>query len=346
MNYKYISKKKEVYIKRRMNDFFKKARKMSKQEECFYCGKKENKFCKSHSIPKFILKNIESKEGKILNNNSILEVPAVKDINGTKEAGTFSLICRDCDSKIFADYENSSFEKEELNQKILAQISMKINLKTIYRKINNKNENILLYNEFNYSKAKNNNEVVDMDLLEAIKEFEKAKEINLKLKKEEYHIYYYKELEYVVPIAFQNSVALYLDLDDSIINDIYYYDKDYEIKNMYICIFPLKEKSILFMYVDDDSKRYRPFFRKFNKMSEEKQLELINYIIFLYSENIFISPDIKRTLLQDYKLKKASRTSKFDNYIGIVPLKMLKEEYTLSNSAEIPNFLDKRNRLR
>ena len=37
--------------------------------------------------------------------NTILNIPLLKDDKGINEAGTFHLICRDCDSKIFQDYE-------------------------------------------------------------------------------------------------------------------------------------------------------------------------------------------------------------------------------------------------
>ena len=101
----------DLSYKKRINKLFKKARAESKRETCYYCGKPVSSFCNSHSIPKFCLKNIAVK-GKVLTLNSILDNPLMDTQKGVKEAGTFHLICNDCDSKIFSDYENSENYKK------------------------------------------------------------------------------------------------------------------------------------------------------------------------------------------------------------------------------------------
>ena len=67
---------------------------------------------------------------------------------------------------------------------------------------------------------------------------------------------------------------------------------NYKIQDLHICIFPLKESSIVMMFIDSNNKRYRNFYKKFNKLSHDDKLELVNYLIFLYSEDVFISKNI------------------------------------------------------
>lgn len=46
--------------------------------------------------------------------------------NGVNKAGTFHLICNDCDSKIFSDYENPDNYSNQPTQKMIAQMALKI----------------------------------------------------------------------------------------------------------------------------------------------------------------------------------------------------------------------------
>lgn len=87
------------------------------------------------------------------------------------------------------------------------------------------------------------------------------------------------KLEYTVPIAFQGTVALITDLDGSIINNIYNKDCKYKIANLHICIFPFESKTEILMFVENTHKRYRKFYKRFNKLSLELRLSIINYIL-------------------------------------------------------------------
>lgn len=350
-----IDKNKEIEIKKAINNFFRDARKKSKQIKCFYCGKPENKFCNSHSVPRQILENIKDK-GEVLNTNSILNILGMDELYGVNKAGTFNMLCRNCDGKIFSEYENFDNYEERMNQKILAQIVMKISLKNLYRKINN-------YNEMEWLNEKTGNffrfdESIDLDKKEYLSNFKKAKEINENPSKNGYYLFYYKELNYVVPIAFQDSVTLVSGLEGELINDLHCLKDSYKTKEIYICVFPLKEKTIILMFIDSDSKRYRTFYKKFKKLDENEKLEVINYIMFLYSENIFISPKVKGILEKDEKLKEI--TEKTSNILKN-PLEILLEdnaemqkeqrnylceEYRLDNREKITNLLEEKYKLR
>ena len=87
--------------RKQMSAINKKARQTAKRETCYYCGKNVTSFCNSHSVPRFCLKNISTK-GEVLTLNVLVDNPLIDKEKGVEEAGTFHLICNDCDSKIFS----------------------------------------------------------------------------------------------------------------------------------------------------------------------------------------------------------------------------------------------------
>lgn len=76
-----------------------------KPNKCFICHKKCNSFCNSHTIPRFVLKNIEE-EGMVLRSVLNNDLPKYKKPFGLNKAEMFNLICNDCDKLSFSDYEN------------------------------------------------------------------------------------------------------------------------------------------------------------------------------------------------------------------------------------------------
>ena len=50
------------------------ARKRAKRDTCIYCGKQVTSFCNSHSIPRFVLDNIDA-AGEVLSHSAILHLP-------------------------------------------------------------------------------------------------------------------------------------------------------------------------------------------------------------------------------------------------------------------------------
>ena len=95
--------KSDLKYKKKMSQILKEARQTAKNEECYYCGKSVSSFCMSHSVPRFSLENIAI-NGEVLTLNTIVDNPFMDKENGVKKAGTFQLICNDCDRKIFSDY--------------------------------------------------------------------------------------------------------------------------------------------------------------------------------------------------------------------------------------------------
>ena len=123
----------DINNKKKLGEYSKKARALVKDSKCLYCNKEVTSFCNSHSIPEFCLRNI-AEDGKVLTLNTLIDVPFIKKETGLGETGTFQIICRDCDSKIFSEYENPQNYDTLPTQKMLAQIALKNNLKYISKR--------------------------------------------------------------------------------------------------------------------------------------------------------------------------------------------------------------------
>ncbi|MDO5413963.1 MAG: hypothetical protein Q4F78_00735 [Bacillota bacterium] len=334
--------KEDLSIRKQISAVIKKSKSIAKLDCCYYCGRKVDGFCNSHSIPQFALKKI-AEEGDVLTINSLIDFPALEYEKGVKKAGTFQLICRDCDNKLFSDYENPDNYSQEPTAKMIAQIALKNYLKAISKRkieleLSDATRSVLgIGNPYMDMKEHENR----LDLNEYEKGYTKAKKAIEKHLQNDYYMCYYKKLDYVVPIAFQSQVALVFDLEDKVINDIFYPSPDYEIKNLHISIFPLENRSVIFMFVDGKDKRYRNFYRQFNKLELEDQLAVLTFIMFAYSEEVYFSKQIKDVLDGSEEMKKVARTG--SDVVGITPffngLEVLKEKISLSNRKNIPNIL-------
>lgn len=334
--------------KKKMSELMKKGRAIAKPENCYYCGKKVDSFCNSHSVPAFCLRNI-SADGDVLTLNTLIDNPFLEKVKGVKKAGTFQLICRECDSKIFSDYENPDNYLTNPTSRMVAQIALKNALKSISKRLF---ENGLFstaqkeFGENDFYDAKF--EVNELDLKEYIAAFEKAKKSLSPKKQDDYYVCYYEVLDYVVPIAFQNSIALVFDFEGNVINDIYNPSPEYEIKNINICVFPLESTSVIMLFIDEGDKRYRKFYKQFNKLNLEDKLSALTFIMFAYSEDIYFSKTVEKEVIENQKLcdigKSSTEIVSLTPYFN--PLDVIKETYDLNRRNSIPNLLSEKYKVR
>lgn len=325
------------------------ARKRAKRDTCIYCGKQVTSFCNSHSVPRFILDNIDA-AGEVLSHNAILHLPpsALKENPGLKKAGTFQIICEDCDHIIFRDYENpeSYSATSSLSSDILAQIALKNYLFVIAKRRFEIELRKITQEKSGLDIGQEEIDVFEMDLNNYINKYRKAKNTVIK-KSDSYYMFYYKLLDYVVPIAYQGIVALSVGLNGQAINDVYNYNPKYCVSDLHICVFPLKDKTAIMLFIENGDKRYRKFYKEFNKLPLEEQLGIINYILFLYTEDYFVSKSIYDELQNESIRERAalSLTAYKDNpFEDISPL--LRENFNLSNWKSIKNFLSEENKLK
>ncbi|QOW05767.1 hypothetical protein IC830_06850 [Vibrio parahaemolyticus] len=251
----------KVEFSKKNSQLASKSRKSSKSGKCLYCKKATTSYCNSHSIPASFLKNI-AKNGKLLTHGGLIDLPLLNADSGVNQAGTFHIICRDCDSKIFSDYENKATYDSDIKQKTLAQIAMKNYLKTVSQRAFE-----IAYNEHladdSVIDLSSTNNIKDLDLKENVRGFERAKKVDLKCVQDEYYLFFYEKLSYVVPIAFQHKIAIAVDLEGNVINNLYNHDPKYKMQHLHLAVFPLEDTSIVMMFIDKKDTRYRQFIRQF-----------------------------------------------------------------------------------
>lgn len=340
-----------VEANKQMTRIIKQARANAKGATCLYCGRPVTSFCNSHNIPAFCLRNIDS-NGMVLTVNSIIEFPFYfKEDSGVGNAGTFHIICEDCDNTIFQEYESPDAYNDKPSHKILAAIALKSNLKYIYkRKV--EIEQYKLMQKIKDSPHFNQiNEVNALDLKDFLMDFGKAKKQVNSNYNDGYYLVYYDLLNYTVPIAFQGQIALYVDFDGNIVNDIYNKAPNYHVKSLYLCIFPLENKTVIILFIDNNEKRYRKFYKKFNTLSREEKLSVINYLVFLYSEDFYCSEALKQVLKSDRTVKEITgKTTMADISIDDIMTgnvdEQLRSEYNLNEHKNFTNFLSEKYRIK
>lgn len=339
-----------IEVNKQMTRALKQARENAKGNTCFYCGKVVNSFCNSHNIPAFCLRHIGS-NGRVLTANAIIEFPFyLKEESGINNAGTFHLICDDCDNTVFQEYENPDAYNNRPSHSILAAIALKSSLKYIYKRKVEIEQYKLMQAAKETPQFIETNEVNSLDLQDYLKDYEKAKKYIHSGHSDGYYLIYYDLLDYTVPIAFQGQIPLYVDFDGNVVNDIYNKDPNYHMKDLYICVFPLKNKTAVMLFIDNNEKRYRKFYKKFNLLSRGDKLSVINYLIFLYSEDFYCSETIRQVLKNDKYVKEITgKTTMAGIFINDLVegniYESLQREYLLTAHAQFPNFLSEQYRL-
>lgn len=321
------------------------SRKESKGKTCFYCKEEGKKFCNSHSIPAMFLRNI-GVNGYLYSTNIMINIPLIDEEIGVNKTGVFHIICSECDSKVFSDYENPENYKDAPTTKMIAQIAMKNFLKGISKR----KFEIAFYDNIDKELGiplylyKEKQLINQIDLEEYKKGFERAKRVNKKDWEGEYYLVYHKKLPYVVPLAFQDEVTLQFDLEDKLINDIYYTSPKYRMQSLHICIFPHQKTSTIIMFIDSKNKRYRQFNKQFRKLEDEDKLSVINYIIFSLSEDVYLSKEINDIIINDENLRRITSISQSIISKSIIenPNETALKNLNLSKRHDIPNLLSRK----
>lgn len=360
LNNKTVSKQEMINANKKISKMMAEAKKDCKLDKCYNCNKPTTSFCNSHFVPRFCLENIGI-NGEVVGPNSILELPntnmpIMKEHMGINASGTFQIICRDCDSKIFRDYENPDnyVMGKNIEQKILAQIAMKNYLKFISKR---RMECALYEKQKEYCKTHGitdpyyrqrqeqgiRNSVLDLQSYE--KSYKKACKIAAS-NDYGYYVIFYKILEYVCPIAVQAPISLAIDLEGNVVSDIFNMDPNYDPTEMHLCVFPLKTQTVVLLFIKDGDKKYRKFYKQFRKLNEDDQLSVLNYIIFLYCEDYFLARDIEKHINLEELKDVANRTPVVWDSVPKHNTDVLSDEFSLTNHKSIPNLLSEKNRIR
>ena len=98
-----INDKDYIIYKKYISDLFTAAKAKSKSDCCFVCGKKITTTAKSHTLPQFILREIDD-NGLVCKNffvSKIINNSFGKDI-GIQRASIFRILCDECEHKLFS----------------------------------------------------------------------------------------------------------------------------------------------------------------------------------------------------------------------------------------------------
>lgn len=278
------------------------VRQVAKGSNCLVCGKEVSSFCNSHTIPAFMLKYI-SINGEVKSYGDLVFSPLDKGYKGVKQAGTFRIICRDCDSKLFQNYEcENNYSHLNMIKKVLVEIALKTTLRVIFKRIHEMG--IFYMTETSSPYIPFINKMIRgkiLDLMELKNDYDFIKNNNNK--PNAFKILYYKKLPYRVSIAVQDMINLTCDFKGKTLNNIYDYNEHNRLEPFYICVFPLEQESHIIIFTKKTVKKYNQFFYTLKKMKLSKQLKIINYIIFDNLEDYFIRPDIDISTLKEIASK-------------------------------------------
>lgn len=323
------------------------AEEKTKDTKCFICKQECTSFCKSHSIPSFVLSNI-CVEGKVFRINTIFDRPHSSSKFGLKQAGTFKLICNNCDNTLFQNYESEKALQNETSDLLLNEIALKNYLEEIAKK--RIDSYFFMAISETSPKAACQVEPSILDVFEA----EKNAEYTLRKidqNDNDFYLFFSTYLDYTVPIAFQNEITLVSDLEGRIVNNIYNFSPDYQQQSINVCVFPLSKGTRIILFHKQGENRNRNFRKQFNKLTDEEKLEVINYIIFLYSEDVYVSPKVDPSVLMDSNLRDVcSSTTSYSiktnsPNIKTNPIEETAKAFSLAKRKVIPNFLSKEYRI-
>lgn len=244
------------------------------------------------------LKNIDI-SGKINSIYALLKENNIIDTDkGINNAGTFHNICKECDGKMFQEYENEeSYSKDfSSNDKLFSQIALKNILRDIYKhecEIELLNTLPKEANQDFFTKSladmftKPLIKARKMDIDECYSALAKCVS-NIQTNTSWLEIVICETLDYVVPVAYQGMIAITTGFNNEIINDKLSDDKSYAMEYIHLAVLPLSNKSVIMLFMDKDNKRYDQFKIKIKRLSKTKKVQLINYLIFWYCEDYYI----------------------------------------------------------
>lgn len=332
----------KIDVRKLINKMIGDARKNAKPTSCIMCGKTQTSFCNSHSVPQMALRPIADK-GIVLHATAVLGVDEeIVDIeNGVNKSGTFNYICRECDRTFFQDYENPDTIILKPTDKMLAEIAVKNFLLQLSKRAIEKELMNIQQKEFNaFENLSDGMKIKDIDFAEYKAEVKFHMENANNNQTGGYQILFWDILPYVVPIAMQSAIALKKDLEGVEINNIYEPDPTIRMQYLHLAILPVEGKSVILAFYHKRDKAYRRLRHQINCMQKNDALKYINYLVFAYTENYYISKIKKKELDTNEKLQTLSQENDENPTLGMLGLNNnFGIGYTPVSMDEIPNFL-------
>lgn len=315
-------------------------------KECILCKKKITSYCKSHTIPQFILKQIAEK-GDLITGVTALGIPMLNVKYGVGNALVFRCICNQCDNTVFQAYEDPYKYKNKLNEEMIALIALKNNLRMFDKSKYNYNMLLKLYEKIPLPYYAARITVAKIDL----RDYE---ELVLRKDKINYYVIDDLILPYMTPLAFQGVLNLLVDFDGNIINNLYNLSLTYRIQNLHVIVFPNNGSTHVCLFIKDGDTRYRSFYKKYRKLSLNEKLYALNYMILLNSEDWVLNPafndkiDDETSDLIRSTVTPEGETDDYNEYLKNMKLALEEacEKFKIKVKGNLYNFLSEENKLK
>lgn len=272
-----------------------------KHEKCPLCGNniEGNKVCSSHSIPKFILENLQNK-GRILTLNSLINNDYLgKNDTGKSNALLFYSICKSCDNIVFSLYEkreiyDKMFSTSDVPQKLLYLIKLKNILFWDYKNKYDRELGKRYCRNINIAIRNNDNVSENLYRLQHIRYRMYLNEIDVKKigaaltdiisnKTLKFKIGFFLRLNYNIEFALQRDICILHDTKWNIINDT---ADGKNLEYASFVIFPCGKYSIVMIFVDEHVTKYDDLFKQLSSMSIKEQLKWITFYAVTMTEDI------------------------------------------------------------
>ena len=259
---------------------------------------------------------------------------------GVNNSGIFKFICHSCDNEFFNDYESEEALLGEISDKMLAEIALKNGLMNVSKR----SQEVKLYSSLP-ERIIGIDDMIDLyslDLRDFLQEVEVHKREILNNTKGAYQIVFKEILPFVVPIATQVAITLQDDMYGYPVNDVFNPDPKVSMQDLHLVIFPFKKSSLVLAFYHKKDKNYRTLRHQFNSENSKKTKEFLNYLVFAYTENFFISKTIYEKIQNNKKLIQLSRELYQKPNLGNLSMyDFFNLKYEPVKPGEIPNFLTK-----
>ena len=332
----------KVELRKMSQKYMRQAQSETKSDHCLLCGKLVTSFCNSHSVPRFALKSI-AENGEVVLASKLMGNEISENKSGVNKSGTFHLICGNCDNSFFQDYESQEKLAVGITDKLLAEIAVKNFLLQLNKRYTERHLYKILQRELHmFENVEELYDTVELDIKDYFDDMEFHKNIALNGIEGGYQVIHYELLPYRIPIAFQSAIALDKDMKGYQVNDLHDFSPETRIQYLHLAVFPMKDTSVVIAFYHKRDKKYQRLRHQFKSINKETKLMYLNYLIFAYSENYFISKKILNTLETDEALKKLSREINGIPNLGQVNLLDIQNwNYAPVSMNDIPNFLSR-----
>lgn len=324
------------------------AQQESKPDRCILCGQPKTSYCKSHSLPKFCLRSI-AVNGNVLSMASLLDANIHDRLIGISKAGTFRIICNECDNSYFKAYEDSSSWQEPPNQRLMGLIAVKTCLAEIAEARQQAVSHRHIAEDYESEGMHQRAGVRIIDSRDDLRNLETAR-LAAERGNRGFKLLYYKVLPYTVPVAIQTLINPIVDFEGNPINNLFEYSQSYYIEPLYVCIFPMKNTSVITVFRNRRTDRYNAFQTQLESLNEIDAMKAILALCIAYSEDIYYSPSIENILLNSTQIVHLSRMNidslgeyaygKTEQGMKRNILKHAGQIYAIGRLMDIPNLLD------